>query len=251
LKFKKSDMKMIECPICNSNLFELMKLKGSRTNQENPLGFCIRCTSFFQRPNYKEDDGALIADLQWHVNKHEEHKNHSTQIIHQLLDCQPEIKTMLDIGCGIGSTILSARELDINCVGVEPNPYAVEYAKQHLFLDLIPGYFSASVFSEQFDAIVIDMVLEHVPMIQSFMKDVFSILKPNGIVYMVVPGMNWSIMRNALRLLVKRIDIVDTFGDNDVHINHFSRRGMARSIEKYNAKILKDICPGACIIGRI
>jgi ubiquinone/menaquinone biosynthesis C-methylase UbiE len=244
-------MKLIECPICSERLFKFVNLTGSRTGKEDPLEFCVRCTSFFQRPNYQEDDGNLIADLQWHVNKHEEHKNHSAQIIHQLLDYKPEIKTMLDIGCGIGTTLLAAKELGINCVGVEPNPYATEYAKQHLSLDLITGYFSASVFPEQFDAIVIDMVLEHVPMIQPFMKDVFSILKPNGIVYMVVPGMNWSIMRNALRLLVKRIDIVSTFGDNDVHINHFSRRGMVRLIEKYDAKILKDICPGACTIGRI
>jgi SAM-dependent methyltransferase len=242
---------MIECPICNSNLFELMKLKGSRTNQENPLEFCIRCMSFFQRPNYHEDDATLAADLQWHLHKYEDHKNHSSQIIHQLLAHNNQIKTILDIGCGIGATILAAKELGINCVGVEPNPYAVEYAKQHLLLDLIPGYFSASVFSEQFDAIVIDMVIEHVPMIQPFMKDVFSILKPEGLVYISVPGLNWSIMRNALRLVLKRIDIVSTFGDNDVHINHFSKRGMIRLLMRHNAKIVQDIHPGICLVSHV
>ncbi|WP_309735692.1 class I SAM-dependent methyltransferase [Chamaesiphon sp. OTE_75_metabat_556] len=243
-------MKLTECPICNSRLLESIKLTGSRTGKEDPLEFCVRCTSFFQRPNYQEDDGNLIADLQWHVNKHDEHKSHSAQIIHQLLNYKPEIKTMLDIGCGIGTTLLVAKELGVNCVGVEPNPYATEYAKQHLSLDLISGYFSANVFSDKFDAIVIDMVLEHVPLIQSFMTDVFSILKPEGVVYLAVPGLNWSIMRNALRLMLKRIDIVSTFGDNDVHINHFSKRGMVRLLKRHNAKIIQDLYPGVCVVGR-
>jgi SAM-dependent methyltransferase len=244
-------MKLIKCPVCNSRLFESIKLKGSRTGKLDTLEFCIRCTSFFQRPDYQEDDGNLIADLQWHVNKHDEHKNHSAQIIYQLLEYKPEIKTMLDIGCGIGTTILVAKELGINCVGVEPNSHATEYAKQHLSLDLIPGYFSANAFPDRFDAIVIDMVLEHVPSIQSFMTDVFSILKPGGLVYLAVPGLNWSIMRNTLRLLLKRIDIVSTFGDNDVHINHFSKRGVVRLLRPHNARIIQDIYPGVCLVSQI
>ncbi|WP_310484781.1 class I SAM-dependent methyltransferase [Chamaesiphon sp. VAR_48_metabat_403] len=242
---------MIECPICNSNLFEISKLKGSRTGKETPLKFCVKCTSFFQRPNYHEDDAALNLDLQWHVNKHEEHKSHSSKIIHQLLAHNAKIKTILDIGCGIGTTILAAKDLGVDCVGVEPNMYAVEYAKNNLSLDLIPGYFSASLVDRKFDAIVIDMVLEHVPSIQPFMTDVFSILNPGGLIYIAVPGLNWSIMRNALRLLLRRIDIVSTFGDNDVHINHFSRRGMLQLIRQYDAKILQDVCPGVCIVDRV
>jgi 2-polyprenyl-3-methyl-5-hydroxy-6-metoxy-1,4-benzoquinol methylase len=244
-------MKLIKCPICDSRLFESIKLTGSRTGKEDSVEFCIRCTSFFQRPNYHEDDGNLTADLQWHVNKHDEHKKHSAQIISQLLDYKPEIKTMLDIGCGIGTTILVAKELGINCVGVEPNPYATEYAKQHLSLDLIPGYFSADVFSNKFDAIVIDMVLEHVPLIHSFLTDVFSILKPEGLVYIAVPGLNWSMMRSTLRLILKRIDIVSIFGDNDVHINHFSKRGMVRLLRQHNAKIIQDTYPGVCLVSHV
>jgi 2-polyprenyl-3-methyl-5-hydroxy-6-metoxy-1,4-benzoquinol methylase len=244
-------MKMIECPICNSHLFEITKLKGSRTGRESPLEFCIKCTSFYQRPAYHEDEEAFASDLQWHVNKHEEHKTQSSQIIDRLLAHNPQIKNILDIGCGIGTTILVAKDLGMNCVGVEPNACAVEYAKNNLSLDLIPGYFSADLFNEKFDAIVIDMVLEHVPSIQSFMTDVFSTLNPGGVIYIAVPGLNWSIVRNALRLLLKRIDIVSTFGDNDVHINHFSRRGMLQLLHQHNAKILQDVNPGICIVGRI
>jgi SAM-dependent methyltransferase len=238
----------MECPICSSNTHKIFNLKGSRTNEENPLYFCIKYTSFFQRPNYREDDEALRCDLQWHLDKHEDHKKYAKQIIHQLLAHNPEIKTILDIGSGIGSTILAARELGINCTGVEPNPYAVQYSKENLSLDLIPDYFSASIFQEGFDAIVIDMVLEHVPLIQPFMKDVFSILNPNGVIYLAVPGLNWSISRNIFRILLKKIDIVSVFDDNDVHINHFSRRGVNNLIKPYGGKILKDTHPGACII---
>jgi SAM-dependent methyltransferase len=243
-------MQIMKCPICSSNTLRIFNLKGSRTGKENPLYFCTKCTSFFQRPNYHEDDETLRRDLQWHLSKHEEHKKQAKQIIHQLLVYNPEIKTILDIGSGIGSTILAARELGINCIGVEPNPYAVQYSKENLSLDLIPDYFSASLFQEGFDAIVIDMVLEHVPMVQPFMKDVFSILNPGGVIFLAVPGLNWSISRNILRILLKRIDIVSVFGDNDVHINHFSRRGVNNLIKPYDGKILKDTYPGACIIKR-
>jgi SAM-dependent methyltransferase len=240
---------MIECPICGAcKVYQLfIKLKGSRTGKYNPLYFCKECDSFFQRPDYHEDDKTLLGDLQWHLNQRDHNRNHTESILRQVIQISPDSKTLLDIGCGLGTSILISRELGLCAQGIEPNPYAVRYAEITLSLNLIQAYFGANLFNTKFDIIIADNVLEHVPAPRTFIRDVFAVLNPGGIFYLAFPDRDGGILRVVFSMLFPR-SRHSLFADNDVHINHFSRKSILKMIEPYNATVRLELRSGAYII---
>jgi len=224
-----------------------VKLKGSRTGKYSPLHYCRRCNLFFQRPNYREDDKTLQGDLQWHLNKIVLQKGHVKKILLEAKKVFSEAKTVLDIGCGVGVSILVARELGLSAQGVEINPYAVRYARDNFSIDLVQAYFAADLFRKKFDIVMVDNVLEHLPDLRSFVKDVFAVLKPEGVLYLAVPGRKGGLLRIIYSFLFPTAER-SLFLDNDVHINHFSRRTILNLIEPYNATIHLELHSGAYII---
>ena len=241
---------MIECPICGATQgvsILIKKIKGSRTAKYNPLYNCKECDSLFQRPNYHEDDNQLKVDLQWHLAKRENNGNHVENVLHQGVQIAPDAKTLLDIGRGIGDYILKSKEFGLSAQGIEPNPYAVKYAKDNLSLNLILAYFGADSFNTKFDVVIVDSVLEHVPMPRTFIQDVFAILNRGGILYLAVPGRRGGIVRIVFSLIFPTSKL-SLFADNDVHINHFSRKSISMLIEPYSATLHHELHPGAYII---
>jgi SAM-dependent methyltransferase len=238
------------CPVCSGSLSKLMKLKGDRTGKKTPLYFCRECDCFFQRPDYREDDQQLLVDFQWHLDNIDSRLEHSRKIVKRLLAHQPDIKTMLDIGCGIGASIRAAAEAGITCQGVEPNLHAVSFAKERFSLDIVPGYFSPGLFTSKFDAIILDQVLEHLAEPPAFMRDVLSVLKPGGLLYLAVPGRRGGLLRIAYSLLFKpaRYSI---FMVNDVHINHFSDKSLGVLVESCGGAVIDRVKSGAVIARKL
>jgi 2-polyprenyl-3-methyl-5-hydroxy-6-metoxy-1,4-benzoquinol methylase len=159
----------------------------------------------------------------------------------------PDAKTLLDIGCGIGTFVLKSRELGLSAEGVEPSPYAVQYAREHSSLSLKQAYFGANLFDVKFDVVVADNVLEHVPAPRAFLRDVFAVLNGGGILYLAVPGRRGGLLRVVYSLLcpTSRLSL---FADNDVHINHFSRKSILKLIEPFHATVRLQLHSGAYII---
>lgn len=241
------------CPICNKKARHLwfIAIKGSRTKKYCPLFFCNRCNFFFQRPEYRENDQQLKKDLEWHLSSSEHHKDHVRKLLDQVMQILPNAKTLLDIGCGTGVSILLSRELGLRAEGVEPNPYAVSWAKNNYSLSLKQAYFEAKLFKNKYDIIIADSVLEHVSTPQSFMHDVFSVLNPGGVLLLAVPGRRRGILRDILRFFFSVIFTKDErslFIDNDVHINHFSYTSVVNLIEPFGATLHTEIQPGTFII---
>lgn len=240
---------MNNCPLCSSNkVRKISVLTGSRTGEKHPLYACHSCFTLFQKSTYHEDEKALKRDLQWHINWKEQYNDlHTKKIIEKLLEFDPTAKTMLDIGCGIGSSLLAGNKLGLICSGVEPNPFACKYAKQHYNFDFVEDYFHPEHFPNNFDIVILDQVLEHVPNPQQFIKDVFSVVKPSGLLYLGVPGNRGGIVRVLFSLLFQQ-HRMSIFNDNDVHINHFFHRGILHLCHSNNAKVVYKMRPGDYII---
>jgi len=239
---------MNNCPLCSSNkVIKIGVLVGSRTGIKSPLYACRNCFTLFQRQSYHEDENALRGDLEWHINNKEVRKTSSKMIIKKLLGINPTAKKILDIGCGIGTTLLEAKKLGLKCKGIEPNSFACNYAKQHYNLDIVEDYFCPEHFVDTFDIIILQQVLEHVPQPQQFMKDVFSVLKPSGLLFLSVPGNKGGIIRVLFSLLFQRSEKSMLKG-NDVHINHFFHKGILHLSYDNSAHILCKLYPGAYIL---
>ncbi len=97
---------------------------------------------------------------------------------------------ILDVGCANGAFLISVKQhgdyglygLDIKNTGVDFEKHSIHFKEGPLEEIDYPENF--------FDAVILDNLLEHVPDPVSFMKKVWSILKPGGCVFGTTPNFN-------------------------------------------------------------
>lgn len=88
---------------------------------------------------------------------------------------------ILDIGTNTGLFVKLAKDRGWQALGLEPNKWAVEYAKKNYHVDLINKPFENNIFpKENFDVITMWDVIEHFTDPISEIKKVFEYLRPGG-----------------------------------------------------------------------
>ena len=93
---------------------------------------------------------------------------------------------MLDIGCAHGFMLEAARQSGFHAVGIEISP-AAAVARERGFTVYDWPLQELCLPAEEFDAVTIVDVIEHIPDPEPFMKEVYRILKPQGAVLIVTP----------------------------------------------------------------
>jgi 2-polyprenyl-3-methyl-5-hydroxy-6-metoxy-1,4-benzoquinol methylase len=112
----------------------------------------------------------------------------------------------LDIGCGMGGYLLAARDLGMNVYGIEPSATHSKIAREGLGLQISTQYFSKDALgSKRFHLIVLTHVIEHIFDQRTFLRDVYSVLSPGGVIWIATPnvrattailtGKNWSMFK--------------------------------------------------------
>lgn len=98
---------------------------------------------------------------------------------------------VLDIGCGRGWTLARLRELGWRVQGIERGPEAAAFAREELRLDVRIGPFEPRNFAdEQFDAIILWHVLEHMHNLGQALDGVARMLRPGGVLAVAAPNLD-------------------------------------------------------------
>lgn len=95
----------------------------------------------------------------------------------------------LEIGAGEGSLCVSMQKHKINMVALEPS-FQLSKLSEKQGVTTVQGFFDSSFYQqreEQFDFVVVRHVLEHIDNIDDFMKGIYHVLKPNGVIIIEVP----------------------------------------------------------------
>lgn len=89
--------------------------------------------------------------------------------------------TLLDVGCHIGTFLKLARDRGWKTYGVEPSKWATDYARTKQGLEVRQGVAKdAAAFGMKFDLITLIDVIEHVNDPLQELKDIRTLLAPNG-----------------------------------------------------------------------
>lgn len=110
-------------------------------------------------------------------------------------------RRVLDVGCSIGLFLKVARDRSWDTFGLELSKKAVDYAVNELKLDVRPLLLHEADFEpESFDVVTLWEVLEHVPDPRDLLEQCRTMLKPGGVLAILVPN------RNALSARIMRAD---------------------------------------------
>jgi 2-polyprenyl-3-methyl-5-hydroxy-6-metoxy-1,4-benzoquinol methylase len=144
----------------------------------------------------------------------------------------PRKGKVLDYGCGTGHFLAACRSNGWQVAGLEPNPRAREEAThrvgQPIGTDDLGG-FSA----ESFDAITLWHVLEHVHSLTDTLKQLISLLKPDGVLIIAVPNVE-SFDAQHYRQDWAAYDVPR-------HLYHFSPKTMTQLLKKHKLVVRETL----------
>ncbi|MFH0994388.1 MAG: class I SAM-dependent methyltransferase [Pseudomonadota bacterium] len=221
-----SELQQRNCPVCGANAslgrpFLEQRIDKARINafsyssRKIPEYMCytlLRCPTCDAVYACESPSGPEIADAY-----HRAAYNSKLDAIHAAESYEKALKPylsfvhdrvgVLDIGTGTGIFLQCMRENGFSAVtGVEPSRAAIDAADDDIKPNILEGMFSAADFEPySFTLISCFMALEHVFDPAALLRDCFHLLKPNGVMTVVVH--NWRAWNN--RLLGRRAPIID------------------------------------------
>ena len=141
---------------------------------------------------------------------------------------QPAKGRILDIGAGTGDFLNVAKQNGWETIGVEPSDKAKAIAlkKEVPFVEE-----TTSLESHSFDVITMWHVLEHVPDLDSQIKELKRLLKPNGSLIVAVP--------NFKSFDAKYYGAYWAAYDVPIHFWHFSKKAIQSLFQKENIQLEK------------
>lgn len=164
-----------------------------------------------------------------HLNEREVALSGCNEIVSYLKEHTPG--KILDFGCGLG-WILSTLNSDWDKFGIEVSKFAADHASN--FGSIYRGnYMNYS--EKEFDVVVMNHVIEHLPNPEEAIAKVHSILKPKGLLIIGTPNFDSGAARkygNRFRLL-----------NDPTHISLFSEDSLRRFIRDHGFKIIKAEYP--------
>ena len=215
-----------KCPVCNSGDREVL-----RSRMGLDIYRCSSCDHRYMHPRIKFDtlvklyaDDKTASDVYTQpvqIDIDRKKYQYGMDVIEKLNP--PSMNKIMDIGCGSGGFLKIANETGGEyCVGVDANErYSdiYEETKGVQFLQTSFEHIDLEKIGADYDCISMWNVLEHLYDIQSIITDVRNMLKPGGLLFIMVP----NVESLASRVIRERSA---TF--NWKHVSHFTRSSLDR-----------------------
>jgi 2-polyprenyl-3-methyl-5-hydroxy-6-metoxy-1,4-benzoquinol methylase len=176
------------CPLCGSQLFRpvfepIKRCRGCGVSLVNPLGE-------FRGENETEEyflNDYLRVHLANRENSLAERRAHISPI--KWCFRLPDRPLHLDVGCALGSMLQESKVAGWDPIGVETSEFAGKYAAEHTGCPVYAGTLQKAAFScESFDVVTMMDVIEHVPQPSELMSEIYRVLRPGGVVFIVTPN---------------------------------------------------------------
>jgi len=177
----------------------------------NPMSTEEELNEFYAAQYYKDSGERMVKEFPLRV------ADAKLQLKKEVVPLCPPPGRFLEVGCGYGPVLLAARELSYEAVGIELGKDAQSWALKEHGLELRAEILERCGFEDQaFDVIYAWHVIEHVPDMARFLKEVYRVLKPGGVFffgtehYRCIPNR----ASRAHHLLTGSLPGIDTAGEH-------------------------------------
>lgn len=231
------------CPVCGS--LNINPLQGVRdhsvSKEEFVIWFCSDCTLRFTQDVPDENsigDYYQSADYISHTNTDKGLVNKTYQRVRKrtlnqkanlIIGETKQRGSILDVGAGIGAFLSVMKERQWEVKGIEPDAGARSKAKELFGLDLSDTNGFSTLQDQQFDAITLWHVLEHVHDLHPYMEKLKGLLKPEGKLFIAVPNYQ-SLDASIYKSYWAAYDVPR-------HLYHFSPKSIEVLLQKHGLEM--------------
>lgn len=138
---------------------------------------------------------------------------------------------ILDVGCGTGAFLATMKNANWDTTGIEPDKNAREKALELYGLNVQESGWFYMLPSQNFDAITLWHVLEHVHDLHPYIAQLKNLLAPGGRLFIAVPNYT-SPDEKIYNQFWAAYDVPR-------HLYHFSPKSMKRLLDNHGLKITK------------
>jgi len=190
------ESKQINCPLCNSQNFEIVYKRRYKMWSKNKLlvwlaqqVICKDCGMIFTnpQPTNKTLDWFYKSDMRYGKPSEFFRRSQIDFINNNILE---NCKTIFDIGAFDGTFLNIAKNRGYNVSGIEPSEEGIHRAMEKYGIKIIKGFFNEEFlnnFNDKFDIVTIRHVLEHIQNPINFLKLAINITNPRKYLYIEVP----------------------------------------------------------------
>jgi SAM-dependent methyltransferase len=228
------------CHFCKSHQFERLWSKNSFDYLK-----CQKCQMIFVNPQLKEESVDEIHRIVHPQKKKQDilrynFKNYKISLLRRM-KFYYQTGRLLDIGCGKGYFVASARGNGWESFGLDISQYNIIYAREILKQKVILTDLREAAFPDDyFDVVTLFDTLEHLRDPFPYLKEVYRILRRGGLLYIETPNFN-SLSR---RLWNKRWAVF-----SPCHFYYFTPATLKEKLEEVGFKIRYSITWGISPFG--
>jgi SAM-dependent methyltransferase len=176
------------CPLCGSGVSALVfetirKCNDCGLKFVNPLG------------SYRGENETVEYFLNEYLPLHQSNRENSLAerrahlAMIQRYFRLPSRPRLLDVGCALGFMLQEAKHAGWDAAGVETSDFAARYAAEQTGCPVYTGTLQqAELKSESFDVVTLMDVIEHVAKPRELMDEVYRVLRPKGVIFLVTPN---------------------------------------------------------------
>jgi len=216
------------CPLCGA---EAAGARPLLVEKGEPVLFCRACGMMYLDRREQETDAAEAADYVKNFCAIHENLLHAGSFAAaSIIESLPGVDSLLEVGIGVGALAQEATRRGMDYWCVEPSRALVGLAldkglvrEEKTFVAPIE---EVELPQERFDAVVLNMVLEHLLDPVSALAISLKALKPGGVLYVEVPNSRLFTLRAAVRRMLGMTSFMSG------HINFFTPATVRRCLDR-------------------
>lgn len=235
-----------QCPVCNSKQIENYFSAKDYTvsNEIFTITKCNDCTHLFTQNVASQNDIGKYYQSENYISHSDTQDGVINKLYHAVRkrtlagkknlvqkETGKQEGKILDIGCGTGAFLNTMKEANWNATGLEPDDTARKKVLELYKIEAKPSHEIFDLPTNNYDAITMWHVLEHVHQLQEYIAHLKNMLTANGKIFIAVPnytsydaqhyGAHWAAY------------------DVPRHLYHFSPKSMKALVEQHGLRIAK------------
>jgi len=243
------------CGSCTNKRIFTEKIHNKNNRMDFHIVKCLECGFIYVNPidtDYtfslyrNAEEGPCAEEL--HYDQFEQKRRINELLLNMLEDQLAQDARILDIGCGTGALLFYIMNKFHNLYGIDASRKEVSYA-QSLGLNVIEGTaeFVDTYFDQQFDAILMSDVLEHLEDPNLILSKCYGLLRNKGLLLLRIPNGSFQICKAKLLSRLKsnqyRKPERSLIGSGE-HLSHFTCDTIRKILEANGFKNIKiDVSP--------